>query len=64
MCERVCIKDAAQELGCSVAAVREHMRRGLWDLGQALPPQKTGKKQWEFHIYREKLDKHLGKEKK
>lgn len=61
MCERVRIDDAARELGCSVAVVREHMRRGLWNIGIALSPQKTGKKQWEFHIYRDKLDKHLGK---
>lgn len=60
-CERVTVCDAAKELGCSPAALREHMKRGLWDLGVALPPQKTGKAVWEFHVYRTKLDRHLGK---
>lgn len=61
MCERVRIDEAAAELGCSKAKIRERMKRKIWDLGEAIPPSKTGKKQWEFHIYREKLNKHLGK---
>ena len=55
-CERVTVCEAAKELGCSPAALREHMKRGLWDLGVALPPQKTGKAVWEFHVYRTKLE--------
>ncbi|KJJ69352.1 hypothetical protein [Clostridium sp. FS41] len=61
MCERVKVSDAAKELGMSKQAVREHMRRGLFDIGDYIPKEKTGKKQDEFHIYRPKLDKHIGK---
>lgn len=60
-CERVKIEDAAYELGCSKQALREHMKRGIWDLGIVVSPNKSGKKVWEYHIYRSKLDRHLGK---
>lgn len=62
MCERVKLSDAARELGCSQQAVREHMKKGIWDLGRVVSPRQSGKKQWEYHIYRALLDKHLGKE--
>lgn len=62
MCERVRMADAARELGVSTQSVREHMKKKLWNLGEALSPKQTGKGQWEYHIYRAKLDKHLGKE--
>lgn len=61
MCERVKLSDAARELGCSPQAVREHMKRRIWDLGEVVSPKQSGKKQWEYHIYRSKLNKHLGK---
>lgn len=61
MTERVRLGDAAKELGCSPQAVREHMKRKLWDLGSAVSPSRSGKSQWEYHIYRTKLDRHLGK---
>lgn len=61
VCERVRLADAARELGCSLQAVREHMKRGLWDIGATASPTKSGKSVWEYHIYRSKLDKHLGK---
>ena len=61
MRERVPIKQAAQELGMSRQAVREHMRRNLFDIGDYIPKEKTGKKQDEFHVYRPKLDRHLGR---
>ena len=64
LCERVSIKRAAKELGMSPQAVREHMRRGLFDLGDYIPKDKTGKKTDEFHVYRPKFDKHLGKERR
>lgn len=64
LCERVSIKQAAKELGMSPQAVREHMRRGLFDLGDYIPKDKTGKKTDEYHVYRPKLDKHLGKERR
>ena len=61
MCERVSVKDAAKELGMSSQAVREHMRKGLFDIGDYIPKERTGKKQGEYHIYRPKLDKHIGR---
>ena len=61
MCERVTVRTAAKELGCSPQAVREHMKKGLWDLGNVFSPKQTGKSIWEYHIYRQKLDKHLGR---
>ncbi len=60
MCERVRLEDAAKELGCSQQAVREHMKRGIWDLGEVIPP-KRNKKHYTYFIFRAKLDKILGK---
>ncbi len=60
-CERVKVRDAARELGMSQNGVRMHMRKHLMDLGKVYSPTETGKKQWEYHIYRSKLDKQLGK---
>lgn len=59
---RVPLLQAAKELGTSPQGVREHMRRGLWDLGSVVPPKKKGG-QYQYHIYRPKLDKMLGIEK-
>lgn len=61
MSEKVRLADAAAELGISQQSVREHMKRGIWDLGEVVPPSKSGKKTWEYHIYRTKLDRQLGK---
>lgn len=61
MCERVSLANTAEELGCSKQAVREHMKRKIWDLGEVVSPAKSGKKVWGYHIYRQKLDRHLGK---
>ncbi len=33
----------ASILGVSQQAVREHMKRGLWDLGDCIPAKKRGK---------------------
>lgn len=62
MSERVSVLDAARELGCGPQAVREHMKRGIWDLGEVIPPEKLGKKTWGYYIYRSKLDRILGKD--
>ena len=59
--ERVTLKDAAKELGVSPQAVREHLKKGIWSFGMAVYPEKTGKKIWEYYIYRRPLDKFLGK---
>lgn len=59
--ERVSLPVAARELGCSPQAVREHMRAGLWDLGEVIPPEKRGKTTWAYYIFRPKLDVFLGR---
>lgn len=61
MSERVRLEDAAKELGCSQQAVREHMKLGIWDLGEVISPKRSKKKQYSYYIYRAKLDKILGR---
>ena len=59
MTERVGLPQAARELGMGPQAVREHMKRGLLDIGLVLPNAKgTG---YRYLIMREKLNKVLGK---
>lgn len=60
MCERVSVAEAAKELGCAQQAVREQMKRGTWDLGYVVQTGKSGRK-YAYYIYREKLNKHLGR---
>ncbi len=60
--ERVSVTQAAKELGVTPQAVREHMKRGLWQIGYCYSPKNTGKNNWEYHIYRHLLNRHLGKE--
>lgn len=59
--ERVSVEEAAALLGCNPQGVREHMKRGLWDLGSVIRPIPPAKR-FQYHIYRHKLNKHLGKE--
>lgn len=59
MTQRVSSKEAAAELGCCVPYMHEQMRTGHWDLGNAIKPNR-GKKNWSYHIYRPKLDAHMG----
>ena len=60
MSERLTTEDAAKEIGCCVQAVRENMRRGIWDLGSVVPC--GGKKRkYNYYVFREKLDQFLGK---
>lgn len=51
----------ASILGVSQQAVREHMKRGLWDLGDCIPAKKRGKQTVEYNIYRAKLEAHIGR---
>lgn len=62
MKERVSIAAAAEELGISPQSVRECMKRGIFDIGEAIPPDRKGVKTWTYLIFRRKLDKLLGKE--
>ena len=59
--ERVPIKEAAQILGMSQQGVREHMKRNLFPepIGYVTSVS-AGRKQ--YHIYRDMLNKHIGKE--
>lgn len=64
MKQRVGLPDAAKELGVAPQAVREHMKRGLWDLGEVVTNVKpNGKKRYRYYIFRPKLDRLIGKEK-
>lgn len=57
--ERVSVKQAAKELGMAPQGVRMQMLKGYIDIGCVLPAvQGEGNR---YHIYRDKLDKHLGK---
>lgn len=60
MSNRVTIKEAAVELGMSEQGVRECMKRNLIDIGVVMPAL-NGSKQLSYHIYRDKLNRHLGK---
>lgn len=57
---RVPTKQAAAELGMSVQGMREYMKRGLIDIGEVLPAANGGECR-RYHVYRDKLDRHLGK---
>ena len=54
--------EAAKEIGCSIQCVRLKMKKGLWDLGDAISPKQSGKQHWEYNIMRWKLDKFLGRD--
>ena len=57
---RVPTDRAAAELGMSIQGMREYMKRGLIDIGEVLPAANGGKGN-RYHVYRDKLDRHLGK---
>lgn len=59
--ERVPLMQAAKELGLSPQGVREYMKRGLIDIGIVVPSASGNRKIKRYLIYREKLDKVLGK---
>ena len=56
--ERVPLLQAAKELGIAPQGLREYMKRGLIDLGVVMPG--SGKRK-NYLIYRDKLDRVLGK---
>lgn len=55
------LMQAAKELGLSPQGVREYMKRGLIDIGIVVPSASGNGKIKRYLIYREKLDKVLGK---
>ncbi len=60
MSERVSVDEAAGILGMSKQGVREHMKRGLFEIPIGYVTKPGSKHQ--YHIYRDMLNKHLGKE--
>lgn len=52
-------KEAAKELGMSVATMEYWMKIGKLDIGHVLPPKKGGVN-YSYHVYRDKLNKYLG----
>ncbi len=55
---RVSTKQAAAELGMSVQAMREYIKRGIIDIGAVLPDA-NGRKCRRYHVYRNQLDRYL-----
>jgi hypothetical protein len=53
--------EVARILGCAPQKVREHIRRGIWTFGEAIPKKLIGKKKDEFNIYRSKFEAHIGR---
>lgn len=53
--------EAAEIIGCPVQKLRIRMQRKLWDLGAVYSPEKLGKTTWTYEIYRDKLEKFLGR---
>ncbi|MGN0346518.1 MAG: hypothetical protein ACI4DU_04455 [Lachnospiraceae bacterium] len=58
---RVSVKDAAAEIGCAPEYLRRQMKSGRWDIGEVVKPER-GKTQYEYFIFRAKLDRFLGNE--
>lgn len=61
MNQRIKPKQAAAEIGCNVDYLKQQMRRGKWDLGEVVKPERRGGRH-QYFIFRSKLDKFLGKE--
>lgn len=53
--------EVAKILGVSQQAVREHLKRGLWDFGECIPKKVRGKETNEYNIYRAKLEAYIGR---
>lgn len=60
--ETVTVAQAAQELGRTVAWVRYYMELGQLPIGRVI--HKPGGRKKTFIIYRSKLDRELGRDKK
>lgn len=61
MSQRVSVKDAAREIGCAEEYLRRQMKAGRWNIGEVVKPQKSGMN-YQYFIFRQRLDKFLGKE--
>lgn len=59
--ERVSVEEAAKILGMSPQGVREHMKRNLFPVPIGYVT-KQSKGRLQYHIYRDMLNRHLGRE--
>lgn len=59
--ERVSVAEAAEILGMSKQGIREHMKRNLFKVPIGYVTNPSGKKE-QYHIYRDMLNRHLGRE--
>lgn len=55
------VPQAALIIGCPQQKVRERMKRGIWDLGDYIPPSK-GRRIADYDIFKHKLEKFIGRE--
>ena len=60
MSQRVSVPDAAKEIGCDPQYLRQQMKSGHWDLGSYVKPG-HGKNRASYFVFRDKLDRFLGK---
>lgn len=60
MSERVSVAEAAKMLGMSQQGIRIHMQRNLFRIPIGDVTKPGGR--YQYHIYRDMLMKHLGKE--
>lgn len=51
---------AARIIGCRPQKVRERMKRGMWDLGNYIPPGKD-RRTADYDVLRWKLEKFIGR---
>lgn len=61
---RVSVAQAARELGIPVQALRERMKRRVGEIatiGEVLPQLNGDSKRMYYVIYRDRLDRYLGK---
>lgn len=59
--ERIPISEVAKIIGVGEPQVRNLMKRGALPIGQVLSPKMTGKKTYTYYVYRNKLEKYIGK---
>lgn len=59
--EQISVNEAAKVLGMAPYTVRYKMRQKTLPIGYAYPPDKNGKKVWEYRIYQAMLNRYLGK---
>lgn len=63
MSERIPVREAAEILGMSQQGVREHMKKGLFasPIGYVIS---ASEKKKEYYIYKDMLNRYIGKEEK